>query len=128
MNLAALDAAIAHIEAHPEQWDQGTWGTRYADGTIKRCVGGWVAAQAVGEDAIEWDEPCCTDVDGRPTQHLFRFSGDRYSDLVVSEALGLPYEVLHDSRLFQSSNTLAAIKAIRDDLAARYGEQEEVAQ
>jgi hypothetical protein len=42
VNLQKLDEAIAHIEKHPEQHDQGSWFARTPCGTVA-CLAGTVA-------------------------------------------------------------------------------------
>jgi hypothetical protein len=116
--LDLLDAAIGHIEQHPETWDQGSY--RCDSGM---CLAGWIGELAGGE----WIEPV----------------GDRYSEWMVAEP-GDPedyvngkaaihvaeraerligrsrYIVVDDDEcdLFAGWNSLAEIKAMRDSLRA----------
>lgn len=54
VNVERLDNAMAHIVAHPEEWNQGYWAARVGPScNTAYCLGGTVAAQAGA--AMEWD-------------------------------------------------------------------------
>ena len=42
MNIELMQQVINQIEAHPKEWDQGTWGRKSACGTTM-CFAGWAA-------------------------------------------------------------------------------------
>lgn len=124
--LDLLDAAITQIEQHPETWDQGRW--RCKSGM---CLGGWMCdltggrwLTGAGEDGRaylvpepgeeQWDiivvGPGIKGVPaGVRAERLLGFGASMY------KALGNPDD---DRDLFSAYNTLADIKAMRDDLRA----------
>jgi hypothetical protein len=139
VDLEALDEALAYIQAHPEQWDQGTWRC-----TTAMCVAGWVGelggarwltdgGGCLNEGGLLLDEG------GHPvpplwSSDLVRATGytvvlataDACRPLVVEDAaevrefarrrLGVTYP--QAAELFSSDNSLADLLAMRDRLAA----------
>lgn len=133
--LDLLDAAIARIEADPSSWDQDDWrcstGICLA-GHVAEIAGGEWAASAVSEIRAylipaSGDNPC--DVHPAEISDLGQELPPRVHAAVrARQLLGFSqfmYEALDDHRdprdLFYGSNTLAEIKAMRDDLRAHLG-------
>jgi hypothetical protein len=124
--LDLLDAAIAQIEAHPETWKQGEW--RCATGM---CVAGWIAQLGGGkwiapaESALAdglVPEPDDDQADLYMTGTGIRYvtAAYRAARLIgvstdMDEALDNPSDYRD---LFSGGNSLADIKAMRDDLRA----------
>ena len=108
MNLEKLDEAIAYIEAHPEQHDQGSWFARSPCGTVA-CLAGTVALQAGWSPA--W-----------PKRHsAFAYTAEkngarRTVRSVAREILGATRE--QESTLFFRAGTLDDIKRYRNQIAA----------
>jgi len=128
--LDLLDAAIKQIEKHPETWYQGEW--RCGSGM---CVAGWACDMAGGE----WIGPACDSLRSDrlvpgpdDSEEDIRDDGRRLFVLASSRArrlLGLDPEMdvalgsENDWRdLFSPDNTLAGIRAMRDDLRAHAAE------
>lgn len=123
--LALLDAAIAHIEAHPETWDQEHY--RCESGM---CVAGWACELAGGQ----W----VADAASRDGYLLAADAADEYiiqpgaaGEYGIRSTLPCPVVAAADRaerllglswgqrvELFASENTLADIKSIRGELAA----------
>lgn len=133
-DLEALDEALAYIQAHPEQWNQDTWRC-----STSMCLAGWVGELG----GATW----LTDHDGRTpdggevltadglglglTAHdLVKAVGETavisWLDAEVRDAVGvaewarrrLGLREDQAAELFEGSNTLADLKAMRDRLAA----------
>lgn len=112
--LARLDAALAYIDAHPDEWRQSTWGMRTECGT-SCCIAGWIVVQAgaelvFGDDAhgygVEEAIDCLPD-------------GEDYEESIAVFArrlLGIDSEVGRE--LFGGSNTRADLQDHRNRLAA----------
>jgi hypothetical protein len=122
--LPLLDAAIAHIEAHPETWEQGSY--RCESGM---CLAGWIGELAGGT----WAAPATSGL----AEYMLAGPGDE-NDLVYPCGEDAPMVPVADraerllgfSRfidgwpwgerdLFASSNTLARIRRMRGEIAAR---------
>lgn len=125
--LDLLDAAIDHIEKHPETWNQRSY--RCATGM---CLAGWIAVLAGGQWATppmtlpghhlehgecltaEPDDPAAVVADwGCETPHIHvaerLIDVSRYVDNTGDD---------HERDLFDGMNDLDEIKAMRDDLRA----------
>lgn len=88
VNLELYDQVLAHIEAHPEQWEQETWLEESECGTVG-CFAGW--AVVLGE-------------------------GDRENvSSSASELLGLDHT--QAGAIFSASQTLGGLRAWREILA-----------
>jgi hypothetical protein len=100
----ALRGTLAHIEAHPDEWNQGRWGTRTTCGTTF-CFAGWACVLA-GQDDFEWssdgDTFCLSD--GEPMRSAAR------------DILGL--DINQACELFSSDRTLDSLKRIVARLCA----------
>lgn len=128
--LDLLDAAIAHIEAHPETWEQGAWRCKTG-----MCLAGWTAELAGGQWlaepghraahllAAEPDDPpghvipTTTGRDGIPVAaRAERLLGAR---VVPGWWRECPDGHNEEGDLFAADNTLADIKGMRDVLRKR---------
>ncbi|MEV0616088.1 hypothetical protein AB0I81_22435 [Nonomuraea sp. NPDC050404] len=113
INVALLKQTLAHIEAHPDEWNQADY--RCGSGM---CVAGWAAQFAGGKwyaddpdagfgDALiaEPDEP-----------NSFRMDDVRlvYADHRAQRVLGLDGE--QADRLFEGSNSLPDLRRIVAEL------------
>lgn len=107
IDIGLLDAAIAQIEAHPEEWHQDTW--RCETGM---CVAGWMVTLA----GDEWAYPA-NDESGRgafvkvPGRYELTHAEDR-----ALELLGVEYTSALLA-IFEPYNDLRRIKALRDEIA-----------
>lgn len=132
--LALLDAAIAHIEANPQTWEQDDF--RCGSGM---CVGGWICELAGGawltpqaNGILSWyleaeptDPPgTVRDVmlDGKRVPAVMAY--DRARRLIGAPAAFVDLDDDEDRRrLFDGGNDLGDIKAIRDEIAAWFESQ-----
>jgi len=113
--LALLDAAISHIEAHPETWAQDVYRCRTGcclAGHIALLAGGrWASSLPADEHMAR--EPGDEDLGGYCCEPGLTHVADRARRL-----LGFS-EYMPDGRsLFRGQNTLDDIRAMRDELAA----------
>lgn len=112
--LERLDAALAHIDAHPDEWRQTTWGMRTECNT-SCCIAGWVVVQAGAELVFnEMDEYADVEeaIDCLP-------DGEDYEESIAVFArklLGIDGVVSSD--LFDGGNSRADLQRVRDRLAA----------
>ena len=114
--LDLLDAAIDHIEKHPETWDQTTWRCRTG-----MCLAGHIAILAGGRWAAATGchlvrEP------GEPADPYLSLESVRVScraeRLIGARILDGDEDDEDDRDLFDANNTLDDIKAMRDELRA----------
>lgn len=108
--LARLDAALAWIDEHPEQHDQGSWVSRRPDCGTTCCVAGAVVILAGGVPI--WD-------DGDLDAYMVTMpggDGNQVIESVAMELLGIGFPVVED--LFYHATTLQGLRAVRDRLAA----------
>jgi hypothetical protein len=114
--LDLLDAAIDHIEKHPETWDQTTWRCRTG-----MCLAGHIAILAGGRWAAATGchlvrEP------GEPADPYLSLESVRVScraeRLIGARILDGDEDDEDDRDLFDANNTLDDIKAMRDKLRA----------
>ena len=128
--LDLLDAAIAHIEAHPGTWYQASW--RCGSGV---CLAGHMAELAGGTWLTPADSPDSVYLAAEAGEvgTLIQVPGGEVRGTLVSlraeRLLGVPpdmrsaLEDTDDERdLFDADNTLDDIKAMRDDLRAAAGD------
>ena len=118
VNLDVLDAALAHIAAHPEQHDQRHWIVRGPDCGTAMCLAGVVAWQAGW--APEWSTGFSDNVNGNAwmdTADVTRDGKIRLVSSLAAELLGIGWR--DADRLFAPDNTLADLRRIRDELAER---------
>jgi hypothetical protein len=113
-NLPLLRKVLDHIDAHPEEWEQGSWAiqsSRYSCGTAY-CLAGHVAVMTGHEPA--WDSIA---------------QGEFYADHTTADAcigdvaqaeLGITTE--EADALFQADNSRTALREISEIIAARVGE------
>lgn len=102
-DIAKLDAALAYIEEHPEEWDQFSWGRR----TPRNACGtaGCIAFHVGRIDGAEmtwW---------GSSLELIGGASPSRYA----RESLDLRID--QSTALFMGNNSLDDLKAMRDALA-----------
>lgn len=123
-NLPLLRKVLDHIDAHPEEWNQGTWGEnfatysdpeaakRYEEARLGRplcgtthCIAGHAVAMTEG---IRW-----VGANVRPmVDDGWYAAGARVLGLTADEA----------SDLFESDNRREDIQRIAEQIAARAGE------
>lgn len=115
-NLPLLHKVLSHIDAHPEEWNQGQWITRGVENACGTacCIAGW--AVLLNGDAPEflWD-------DADDTWWVITPDGarERVADR-APEALGLtPREA---RRLFHPGNSREEVQRYAAEIAARAGE------
>lgn len=122
--LDLLDAAIAHIEAHPETWLQGSY--RCESGM---CLAGWAAQLAGGQwvtsadsdpefranMTAERDDPA-QDVDFDPDYGQIIHVADRAERLLGGRFLDEVEDGEDEPDLFAADNTLDDLKRMRDRL------------
>ena len=111
-NIVELDAILAHIEAHPEQWDQSWYFTEAAEPSADWCgtaccIAGFAAARA------GWT----------PVGTLF-LSTQVVKDGVTRDVVEVAAEILGLFRvdahmLFSGNNTLEDLKNFRNELAVQ---------
>lgn len=107
-DIAKLDAALAHIEAHPEEWRQQTYGSRSPSCGTVGCLAYHVAVLDGAE--ISWSPWHYTGLEtvaaigGMPPRDYGAWS--------LGLSLGQADE------LFGENDTLDMLKAMRDALAA----------
>lgn len=99
-DIEKLDRIIDHIERHPEEWRQASYGLRTECGTAF-CVAGHAAVLDRAE--LVWDFGTLVRVDGVMP---YRY-GQQALDLTEQQA----------DELFDENNRLNTIKAMRDALA-----------
>lgn len=124
MNIDKLDAAIAYIEAHPEEHRQGYWFSRKDSGcATAACLAGTIAILD-GWTPAQWE----TSDDGFQDTATAERAG--YLQDVVAVAMdvlcaersdwadGGTHDECWTERLFAATNSLDDIKAIRDQIVA----------
>lgn len=112
-DIALLDQIIAHIEAHPEDWLQDDWAQRSPCGTTF-CIAGHVARIRMPEGwSFKFKELYDENYDAAYT------IGDHEATETISSFAADQLAISYTERdiLFDGSNTLPEIKAIRDGLA-----------
>lgn len=119
--LDLLDAAIGHIEAHPEDWNQAEW--RCATGM---CLAGWICqlggGEWVGDPGVGRGEFLKADPAEEGIDILVA-GGQRRIHAADRAKRLLGFDPSDEGAdLFWHSNTLADIKRMRDDLRAGAGE------
>jgi len=115
-NVDLLQRTLAHIEAHPEQWDQNHWGIETDCGTAY-CFAG--AAVVLSDLPLDWDldedefgDPEITaNMIGEGAPEGFRFRSIRW---VAKELLGLNEG--QSDKLFHAHNTLDDLRHIVAEL------------
>jgi hypothetical protein len=121
VDIERLDGALAWIEAHPEQHDQGVWVRGVVDGRVDcgttACLAGWVVAQAHPDAVFIPDK---LDLSPR-MRHIRMHSAVRIGDKAESvsdqarQLLGI--NDAQADALFSASNDLDDLKRMRDMLA-----------
>lgn len=115
-DIERLDRALAWIEAHPEQHDQGVWARDVgADGKVNcgtaMCLAGWVVAQE-DPDATFIRDDIDTQMPGMMHSTVRTGAGDVES---VEDLAGRLLDVTPGQReaLFSAGNTIEDLKAMR---------------
>jgi hypothetical protein len=106
-DIAKLDAALAYIEEHPEEWDQGNWGVKNPCGTAG-CLAFHVGR--LDGAPITWDRP----PDTSRWAYVERIGGKTPSNY-ARDSLGLSDG--QAAALFFEFNSLDELKTMRDRLA-----------
>lgn len=124
INVDLLTRTLAHIEAHPETWDQGTWRC----GTTACFAGHAIALSGIPfADADHRQEP--DSVRGRdlpPAVAAALGAGpddEIYAPIVAAELLGIPghFDREDEGHLFESTNNLSTVRRIVAELCERAG-------
>lgn len=111
-NLPLLRKVLDHIDAHPEEWQQATYGTGTACGTAA-CIAGHAMLMS-GYDFNPTDE-----IFSRPDGSIVEFEPDEGQTI-----LGITYtEASLYGGLFDSENTRADVQRHAEAIAARAGER-----
>lgn len=113
VDIERLNRALAHIEAHPEQHDQGVW-LRKVDCGTAACLAGWVVIQEYPEAGFVRDR---YDIGNTYSRVDILPEGEApLVDEVASQLLGITSD--QADALFDESNTIGHLRAMRDLLAA----------
>lgn len=111
INFPLFDKVLAHIDAHPEEWEQETWGTQASPCKTSFCVAGHIANMDPDVTLIwETDEPF---------SKLPQLTGVHHNDTGEIESIKnyaqaqLGLTSLEGAYLFTGSNT-------REDLQTYY--------
>lgn len=105
VNVDLLQRTLAHIEAHPEEWNQGTWRCGTA-----ACFAGHAAILA----GAQWAEPDYETAPWLDNEKVITPSGERREVFdYAPEVLGLAH---HSHPLFNASNDLEDLRRIVGEL------------
>jgi hypothetical protein len=126
VNTGLLRRTLAHIEQHPDEWNQGTWATRSGCRTAY-CFAGWAVVLSGYEARFHDDVDISRDHDyadyvQTPDARLCELSGVPYDDnwVTINDAarglLGLSES--QADRLFTGVNGLAELRKIVAGLIA----------
>jgi hypothetical protein len=114
-NIALLDQIIAHVKAHPEEWDQGNWVQKTSCGT-SYCIAGFATMFTMPEGhSFSFGK-----MYGNDTQNAY-YVGTPDNSVAYTirqyaeDALRLDYDQARI--LFDGGNTLEEIEVIRNALA-----------
>lgn len=104
-DIAEIEAIIAYIEAHPQEWDQSVWARK--DCGTAYCVAGHAVIRAGA--TIVW---------GTGTQASFCDLNGRQGpiDVIAQELLGL--SDFDAEALFAAENEIADLRMILGDIAS----------
>jgi hypothetical protein len=109
-NIDLLRKTMAHIEAHPETWEQAHWVSDKGCGTAY-CFAGWTAALS----GASIDSKGHVDLPDGMRMHVSDYA---------AQLLGIPLQdtfadaVLEVDHLFNGDNDLDALRRIVDELCA----------
>jgi hypothetical protein len=107
-DIAKLDAALAYIEAHPEEWRQDSYGHQSPECGTAGCLAFHVGRLDGAE--VLFERPWA---DGfAPVATI----GGADPETYARESLNVTHA--QAAELFAANNSLAALKAMRDALAA----------
>jgi len=91
VNLELFDQVLAHIEAHPEQWDQSVWLAENECGTVG-CFAGWTVILGGGaRNHVEQSAADLLGVDDVTADALFAGSQTLAGLHAWREILGQPH-------------------------------------
>lgn len=111
INFLELDAIVAYIEAHPEEWDQSYWAAKTACGTAY-CIAGFAVigagAKPLFRNGYESTDAIFCSFPGSSEEYLI-------SEL-AQEVLRL--DESQSDHLFESTKTLEDIKAMIENWRA----------
>lgn len=121
-NVDLLTRTLAHIEAHPEQWDQTMWATRGSCGT-SYCFAGWAVALSGGKPNFADDFAADVREGVDDSYHVLAGSipgiTETYYGAVARQLLGLePYQ---SNELFDDCNSLDDLRRIVGKLTGAEG-------
>ncbi len=103
VNHDEIAAIIAHIEAHPEEWDQRHWAIRTDCGTTF-CFAGWACVRA--GDQFRWGRS----FEGPRLSFAMELVSDETIHYRAEKVLGLSDDQAYE--LFAANNTLDDLKRI----------------
>ena len=114
-NLPLLRKALAHIDAHPDEWAQSSWATRTAASSCGTafCLAGHAVAMSGGD--LHWDE-----LSGLASDVTMPGGSPMSIQDAARDALGLTGIEAH--YLFAIKNSRAGIQFIAEAIADRAGE------
>jgi hypothetical protein len=115
IDIERLDRALAYIEAHPEQHNQGVWLSSpvpKVDCGTAACLAGWVMLQEYPEAVFEQDR-----YDHGPTYSKVREPYGEQMDVEATARKLLGLDHGQAGVLFAPENDLAALKRLRNVLA-----------
>lgn len=121
-NLPLLRKVLDHIDAHPDEWYQATWGIqteRSACGTAF-CIAGHAIAMS-GEHVVSFDSGGSMLVDGEDYIVVEGVGEVEAPEYIGSRLLGLTSEEADD--LFAGNCTREAVQRHAEAIAARAGER-----
>lgn len=111
-NVPLLRKVLEHIEAHPEEWDQGTWRCETA-----MCFAGH-AADIAGAQWVGKGKYLLADPDIDPPEKI-RSTGVTTASARAVQVLGITWEQANG--LFVGSNTLDDLRRIVGELIEQAG-------
>lgn len=110
-NLPLLRKVLDHIDAHPEEWNQGLYWTATVCVTAY-CIAGHAVAMTEGVRTVRLDE--------MPGRFVSPQSGRDWDTAAIAH-LGLTDD--EAGVLFSGDNTREQVQAIAESIAARAGER-----
>ena len=125
-NLPLLRKVLDHVDAHPQEWNQGTWivQTRNVDQSCGTacCIAGW--ASLLSGDEPEFEPMLGLTATGLVYEAraatVATDNGERFISRRAQELLGLTS--VEADELFAGGNSRAQVQRIAEQIAERAGE------
>lgn len=115
-NVEGLEATMAYIEAHPDEWDQDSWGNRRACGTSYCFAGTWALVSGAKLDwRVVADDYGIPDT-GRATFLDSVNDGEEMIDDYAARTLGLNDDDV--DRLFYTNPSVTEMRRLVEHLKA----------